>query len=36
MNLDFLKELIDTPSVSGNEFELQKKLLNICNLNATK
>ena len=25
MDIKFLKEMIDTPSVSGNEFELQKK-----------
>ena len=27
MNLEFLKEMIDTPSLSGNEFELQKKII---------
>lgn len=27
MDLEFLKELIDTPSVSGNEFALQEKII---------
>ena len=27
MDIKFLKEMIDTPSVSGNEFELQKKII---------
>ena len=27
MDLKFLKEMIDTPSLSGNEFELQKKII---------
>ena len=27
MDIKFLKELIDTPSVSGNEYELQKKII---------
>ena len=27
MDIKFLKELIDTPSVSGNEFEVQKKII---------
>ncbi len=28
MDIKFLKEMIDTPSVTGNEFELQKKIIN--------
>ena len=27
MDIKFLKEMIDTPSVSGNEYELQKKII---------
>lgn len=27
MDIKFLKEMIDTPSLSGNEFELQKKII---------
>lgn len=27
MDINFLKQMIDTPSVSGNEFELQKKII---------
>ena len=27
MDLKFLKEMIDTPSLSGNEYELQKKII---------
>jgi len=31
MNLDFLKMMIDTPSLSGNEYELQKKIIDYMN-----